>query len=331
MKKPKIVCTVGPSSSSAIILKKLKKEGVNIFRINMSHTKLSRLPKVLKNLQKYVGKDNICIDTEGAQLRTTLVENKVFIKKKKIIKIFNDNQLSNKNNVYLYPKFNILSTPINTKIFVGFDGIILKIIKKDLKKHCLIAEVLNSGFLDSNKGVHIDKKIKLDCLTEKDRSAIEFAKKQGVKKFAMSFVNNGNDVKIIRKLIGFNSFLISKIETLNAIKNLKEISKKSNAVLIDRGDLSREVPIEKIPIAQEYIIRASKKNKKPVYVATNLLETMIKDSSPTRAESHDIYSTLNQGAEGLVLAAESAIGINPIECVIFLKKCIKARYKKKFN
>ena len=124
--------------------------------------------------------------------------------------------------------------------------------------------------------------------------------------------------------------MISKIETLNAINNLKEISKISNAVLIDRGDLSREVPIEKIPLAQEYIIKESKKNKKPVYVATNLLETMIKDSSPTRAESHDIYSTLNQGASGLVLAAESAIGKNPIECVIFLKKCISAYNAKKF-
>ena len=94
--------------------------------------------------------------------------------------------------------------------------------------------------------------------------------------------------------------------------------------MIDRGDLSREVPIEKIPLAQENIIKMSKKNKIPVYVATNLLETMIKDSLPTRAESHDIYSTLKQGSSGLVLAAETAIGMNPIKCVIFLKKCIKA-------
>ncbi len=330
MKKTKIICTIGPSSYNLATLNKLKKEGVNIFRINMSHTKLSKLPNILKNLKKYVGKDKICIDTEGAQLRTTLVRKKVFIKKKKIVNIFNENKLSNKDNIYLYPKFNILSTPKNTKIFVGFDGIILKIIKKDLKKNCLIGKVLNSGFLDSNKGVHIEKKIKLDCLTSKDRSAIKFAKKQGIKNFAMSFVNSGNDTKTIREIIGFDSFLISKIETLNAINNLKEISKISNAVLIDRGDLSREVPIEKIPLAQEYIIKESKKNKKPVYVATNLLETMIKDSSPTRAESHDIYSTLNQGASGLVLAAESAIGKNPIECVIFLKKCISAYNAKKF-
>lgn len=329
MKKLKIICTIGPSSSTSLILKKLKKEGVNIFRINMSHTKLSKLPIILKNLKKNIGKNNICIDTEGAQLRTTLVKKKVFIKKNKILKIFNEDYLSNNKNIYLYPKFDILSIPKHTKIFVGFDGIILKIIKKDYKKNYLIAKVLSSGFLDSNKGVHIDKKIKLDCLTRKDYSAIEFAKKQGINKFAMSFVNSGKDVDKIRKIIGYKSFLISKIETLNAIKNFEQISNSSNAVLIDRGDLSREVPIEKIPLAQENIIKLSKKNKIPVYVATNLLETMIKDVSPTRAESHDIYSTLKQGSSGLVLAAESAIGINPVECVIFLKKCINAfRIKK---
>ena len=94
-------------------------------------------------------------------------------------------------------------------------------------------------------------------------------------------------------------------------------------MLIDRGDLSRYVPIEKIPIAQDSVIKFSKKINKPTYVATNLLETMIKESLPTRAESHDIYSTLKQGAKGLVLAAETAIGDNPVECVRFLKRCIK--------
>ena len=182
--------------------------------------------------------------------------------------------------------------------------------------------------MDSNKGVHINKKIKLACLTEKDISAKKNAKKFGVKNYAMSFVNNQKDTIFMRKIIGKKSFLISKIETLNAIKNLKKISKYSNAVLIDRGDLSREVPIERIPLAQEYIIKSSQKTRTPVYVATNLLETMINDLSPTRAESHDIYSTLKQGASGLVLAAESAIGINPVECVIFLKKCILGKNKK---
>ena len=191
-----------------------------------------------------------------------------------------------------------------------------------------MTKVLNSGILDSNKGVHVNKNINLSCLTKKDTLAIQYAKKYGVKNYAMSFVNNEKDTFLMRKLIGEKNYLISKIETLNAIKNLKKISKHSDAILIDRGDLSREVPIEKIPLAQEHIIKSSKKNRVPVFVATNLLETMIHELSPTRAESHDIYSTLKQGASGLVLAAETAIGINPVECVIFLNKCINEHTKR---
>ena len=230
----------------------------------------------------------------------------------------------------MYPKFDILKIPLQSKIFVGFDGIILKVLKKNKDKNFLVTKVINSGILGSNKGVHIDKKINLFCLTEKDKSAILYAREFGIKNFAMSFVNSEKDVILMRKIIGKKNYLISKIETLNAIKNLKKISKYSNAVLIDRGDLSREVPIERIPLAQEYIINLSKKTKTPVFVATNLLETMIRDSQPTRAESHDIYSTLKQGASGLVLAAESAIGLDPIACATFLKKCISQQYKK-FN
>ena len=327
MKKIKIICTIGPSSSSKKILQKLKSNGVNIFRINMSHTKLSELPFILKFLRKIIGKDRICIDTEGAQIRTTKVKKKILIQKSKILNVFNNNNFSTKNGISLYPNFDILKIPRNSKIFVGFDGIILRVLRKNKKKNCLITKVINPGILDSNKGVHINKKIKLACLTEKDISAIKYAKKFGVKNYAMSFVNSQKDTIFMRKIIGKKSFLISKIETLNAIKNLKKISKYSNAVLIDRGDLSREVPIERIPLAQEYIIKSSQKTRTPVYVATNLLETMINDLSPTRAESHDIYSTLKQGASGLVLAAESAIGINPVECVIFLKKCILGKNK----
>ncbi len=329
MIKPKIICTIGPSSSSSKCLKELKKEGVNIFRINMSHTNLKKLPTVIKNLKKCVGISNICIDTEGAQLRTSIVKKKIFLKKNKIIKIFNQNNISTNEKIFLYPKFDILSVPNKTKIFVGFDGIILKVINRNKKNKFLIAKIIQAGKLESNKGVHIDKKVYLDCLTEKDNLAIKYAIRQGIRKFAMSFVNSGTDIEIIRKIIGYKSFLISKVETLNAIRNLKKISRLTDAILIDRGDLSREVSIEKIPLAQEYIIKSSKKNKTPVYVATNLLETMINDLSPTRAESHDIYSTLKQGAFGLVLAAETAIGKHPIECVKFLKKCIK-NFKKSF-
>ena len=328
MKKKKIICTIGPSSSNKSTLIGLKKNGVDIFRINMSHTSLSQLSGKI-NLLRENKISSICIDTEGAQIRTTKVIKGIYYKKNKIVKISINENFSNRENIHLYPKFSIMSVKLGTKIFIGFDNLVIKVLKKNFKKNYLTGKVISAGLLDSNKSVHFDDKIILPALTEKDINAIKYSIKKGIKIFAMSFVNNEKDVIKIRKLIGKKSFLISKIETENAIKNLKNITKNSNALLIDRGDLSRYVTIEKIPLAQRYICKIAKKNNTPVYVATNLLETMIKNAQPTRAESNDIFTTLENGAAGLVLAAESAIGKYPVLSAIFLKNCINVFINKK--
>ena len=326
----KIICTLGPSSYQPTILRQLRLKGVDIFRINLSHTPKNEILKKINFLKENKIK-NICIDTEGAQIRTTKIKKKIYLKKGKIIKISNNDDLSNSKNLNLSPKFNLTDCKLNKKIYVGFNNLVLKIIKKDVKKQFLLTKVLVPGYLESNKGVHIDQKIKLNPLTEKDLFALDLAYKNNIRYYAISFVNSSKDLRLVKKIVDKKSFLISKIETKSAISNLKEITKESNALLIDRGDLSRYIPIEEIPIAQELIINHGLKAKKPVYVATNLLETMVKETQPTRAESHDIFSTLKQGASGLVLAAETAIGLNPVSCVDFLKRCIKIfkKYKKK--
>ena len=318
----KIICTLGPSSFNNKVLNNLKKEKIDIFRINLSHTKKENIEKTIKYLKNNKLK-NICIDTEGAQVRTTLVNKKVILNKNDKIKLFNGSKLSSKNNIYLYPNFNLLELKKGTTINIGFNNLKIKVIKKDLSNKCLVCNVEKKGLLESNKGVHINSNFKLPPLTEKDIFALNLAKKYRLKHFAISFVNNHHDLSLVKKIVGKNSVIISKIETKNAVINLKKISHVSDALLIDRGDLSRYIPIEKIPVAQEMIIKNSIKYKTPTYVATNLLETMIKESEPTRAESHDIFSSLNQGCSGLVLAAETAIGTSPIACVKFLKRCIK--------
>jgi len=322
MNSTKIICTLGPSSFKKSILHKLKKENVDIFRINLSHTPKNQIRSKIIYLKKNKIK-NICIDTEGAQIRTTECKKKYFLKKNKIIKISNLKKFSNNLEISLYPKFNINSVKKRSIILIGFNNLELKVISVDKKNNFLLCRVTRSGFLESKKGVHIKSKIKLDALTKKDIYALKLAKILKLRYFAISFVNSKDDLKLVKSLVGKNSFIISKIETLNALKNLKQISELSNALLIDRGDLSRYIPIEQIPLAQEQIINFLKKFNKPTYVATNLLETMIQQSVPTRAESHDVYSTLKQGSKGLVLAAETAIGKDPIACIQFLKKCIK--------
>ena len=328
MRKIKIICTLGPASFKKKVLQNLKKQKIDIFRINLSHTNENQIESRILYLKKNNIK-NICLDSEGAQIRTTACKKKYFLKLNKIVNIFNDDNFSNDKNISMYPSFNISSIKKGTKIYIGFNNLCLEIKKINKDKNYLISKVIKSGFLESKKGVHININIKLPALTKKDIYAFKLSKKYNINYFAISFVNSHHDIEDVKKIVGSKAFIISKIETKNSLYNLLRITKVSNALLIDRGDLSRYIPIEQIPIAQEQVIKFTNKHKKPTYVATNLLETMIKETQPTRAESHDIYSTLKQGAKGLVLAAETAIGNDPVGCVKFLEKSINSFFKKK--
>ncbi len=183
--------------------------------------------------------------------------------------------------------------------------------------------------LENNKGVHLEnRKIKLNFLTPKDLKAIEIGKKFKIKNYALSFTNNVKDIEKFNKLLKTEN-KIFKIETSSAIKGFSKMLRKGNSFLIDRGDLSKEVKIEYIPVIQRKLfdIKNKIKNKK-IYVATNLLESMIERSAPTRGEANDIYNSLEMGANGLVLAAETAVGKYPKNAVKFLIKIIKV-FKKK--
>jgi ATP sulfurylase len=170
--------------------------------------------------------------------------------------------------------------------------------------------------------VTVEREIPMPPLTDKDLAALELGRDMGLTHFALSFASRGEDVQSIRDIVGENAFIISKIESRSGLENLEEIAAGSNALLIDRGDLSRQVPIELLPQTQKSIIHRSKAVDCRVYVATNLLESMVSTPAPTRAEVNDIYNTLADGADGLVLAAETAIGKYPIQCASMVSKII---------
>tara|TARA_B100000965_G_scaffold405662_1_gene440622 strand:- start:1324 stop:2334 length:1011 start_codon:yes stop_codon:yes gene_type:complete len=316
--KIQIIATLGPSTLNSNFLKKSKKY-LNLFRLNMSHLSLEKLEENIKFLKKNKITE-ICIDTEGAQIRTSKVKKKNYKKNEKIILGF-EKKISNKY-ISLYPEFKIEILKKNTKIFIGFDGLKCVVLKQ-LPNKKILCKVIEQGLVENNKGVHIEQEIKLNPLTKKDIQAINLGVKYKIKKFALSFANDAKDVHYIKSLAGKNSFIISKIETRKGFINRNKIMKKSNAALIDRGDLSRYISVSKIPYAQKDIIKSGKKIKTPIYVATNLLESMVSSKSPTRAESNDIITTLESGASGLVLAAETAIGKYPFDSVLFLTDCIK--------
>jgi len=317
-KNIKIICTLGPASLNKDFLK-FSKNKISLLRLNMSHLSTKNLEKAIKFIKKYT-KIPICIDTEGAQIRTKIRKNRFFKINQKLT-IY-----STKNSINLYPEEIYEQIRVNDVLNVGFKNLRLRVINK--KQH-ILCKVISPGKLENNKGVHVEnRKIRLNYLTKKDFEAIKIGKKYNIKNYALSFTNSTNDI------IKFNSLLknynkIFKIETLQAIKNFKSILKKGNFFLVDRGDLSKDVNIEKIPIVQRNLFKLKKniKNKK-IFVATNLLESMLENNYPTRGEANDIYNSLEMGAEGLVLAAETAVGKNPKEAVIFLEKMIKVFNKK---
>ena len=311
MKKVKIFCTLGPSSLSQNFLKFAQKNKIDMVRLNMSHLSLNDLKKNISLIKKNSNL-KICIDTEGAQIRTK-VKKKQFLKKNQKIRIFKN------KNFYLYPNDVYEKLKKNDFLEIGFDGLILKIIKKT--KSCLECKCVQNGKLEKNKGVHLsNRNINLNFLTRKDLDAIKIGKENKVKNYALSFTNTANDIINFSKLLPKEK-KIYKIETRQALKNFKKFNKIANEFLIDRGDLSKEISIEKIPPTQRFLFR-NKGSKSKIYIATNLLETMIEKPYPTRAEANDIYNSIEMGASGLVLAAETAIGKYPKECIKFLKKII---------
>jgi pyruvate kinase len=315
-----ILCTLGPASLKKTVLERLNDLPVNILRINLSHTAINQLPDVIELIQKATPK-SICIDTEGAQVRTgKVIGGQVFLSEGSYLNIFDKKMPGNAQQITFFPSVAVDQIEVSDLIAIDFNSVLVQVIDK--KSGHLKAKVVTEGIMGSNKAVSVNRPILMEPLSQKDKAAIKIAKDMGIKHFALSFASKSEDVKLIRKLTSEDSFIISKIESTSGVANVHEIASESNAVLIDRGDLSREKPIETIPLLQKYIIESAKKQDAKVYVATNLLETMVTQAKPTRAEVNDVFNTLLDGADGLVLAAETAIGANPIGCINMISRLI---------
>jgi len=314
-KKIEIFCTLGPASLNKNFLN-FAKNKVDLLRLNMSHIEIKNLKKTINFIRSYT-KTPICIDTEGAQIRTKVKISK-FFKTGQKFKIYNHS-----NTINLYPQEIYYKLKNNDVLNIGFEDLKAKIIQKNIRYITL--KVLSSGKIDNNKGVHIENRsINLNFLTKKDLQALEISKKLKIKNYALSFTNSYNDILKFNKLLP-KANKIFKIESKKAIRSIDKIIKFGTNFLIDRGDLSKEISIENIPFVQRKILKVSRKfRNKNIYIATNFLESMILNKYPTRGEANDIYNSLEMGAKGLVLAAETAIGKYPEKTVNFLKKMINS-------
>ena len=319
--KKRLLCTLGPSSLNREVMVRLDELGVDIFRVNLSHTPLYQLEEIILQIQTYTKKP-ICIDTEGAQVRTGYVkDNSLFFEEKTKIFITQENIFRDDRQLSFNPSSFLEYLLPGDLISIDFESVLLLV--QECHESFVITEVVSGGYVGSNKAVYVDRSIDLPFVSQKDREAIKISLTHGIYHFAMSFANSGEAVKAFRDLVGVEAFIISKIESKQGLKELDKILELSNAILIDRGDLSREVPIEKIPFIQKLIIQKANSYRVPVYIATNLLESMVRDKKPTRAEASDVINTLIDGADGLVLAAETAIGKYPIYCAVMISKLMK--------
>jgi len=309
----KILVTLGPSSLNQNMITEMNKYNIYLFRINLSHTSLENVEECI-SIIKNSSDVSICLDSEGAQIRCQKINNgKVYLNQNNIVKIHYDEILGDENNISFSPQGVAKQFVVGDIVNIDFNLASLKII--EIHKTFCLAEVLKGGDVESNKATDILRELELPGMTEKDKKAFKLGRGMGVKHFALSFASSKQDLLQCRDVVGNKTKIISKIESKKGLLNLKDIIDYSDELLIDRGDLSRQVPIEKVPFFQRRIISICRLNDKPIYVATNLLESMIEFEVPNRAEVNDVVSTILMGADGLVLAAETAIGKNPLEAV----------------
>lgn len=320
MKNQQIICTLGPSSLNDFVIERLTDLGVSLLRINLSHTALEDVADVVQFVLDRT-EVPLCLDTEGAQVRTgSLAGGKTDVSEHRIIEVPGHAIAGSAESFNLYPENTVELLEVGDLITIDFNAVLVQVIEK--RDDGVTLRVINGGTIGQNKAVTVGRGLDLPPLTEKDRKAVVIGHELGVRHFALSFANRAEDVDLLQELVG-DSKIIAKIESLNGIRNMEAIGAKVDALLIDRGDLSREMPIQRIPGAQKKIIDAAKKAGTKVYVATNLLETMVDAPEPTRAEVNDIYNTLKDGADGLVLAAETAIGNQPVACAAMVRILIR--------
>ena len=298
---PKILCTLGPASLRPDVIQALEQHGVDLFRVNLSHTPLEQVEPTIRLLQRETSVP-VCLDTEGAQVRCGRMVADVMLRSGDPVYLTADDVLGTADVIALRPASVFISLVEGDLVSIDFDGALLRITRSmDTSADAVVVEV---GQVKSNRAVTIQPSPALPPFTEKDLAAIAIGVRYGLRYFALSFTSSSDDVEQLRGMVAPGSYLIAKIESRAGVRNMDGIMRAADAVLIDRGDLSREVPIEHVPIYQKHIIRRANTWNKPVFVATNLLESMIRNRRPTVAEANDIMNTLLDGAHGLVLAAE---------------------------
>jgi pyruvate kinase len=328
--RTKIVATVGPACDTYDKLLELVKCGVNVFRLNFSHGSLEDKTRIIEYIREMNKREpyNIAIlaDLQGPKLRVGDIENGMMeIKPGDRLIFTNEKVVGNKERIYVsYP--NLYKDVKIGNLILMDDGKLEVRVTSILKNHDVEVEVILGGFLSSKKGINLpDTKISLPALTEKDLADLDFIIEQEIEWVALSFVRSVKDIIILRNKLQeakIKTKIIAKIEKPEALKNIRDIIVESDGIMIARGDLGVELPVEHVPLIQKQLIRKCLHRAKPVIVATQMMESMIERTKPNRSEITDVANAVLEGTDAVMLSGETATGQHPKLVVETMRKII---------
>lgn len=343
MRKTKIVGTIGPKSNDYSVLKELVKSGLNIVRINLSHAQVEDIEKIVKNVKRIRKELNvplpIMMDTRGPEIRVkTFKDGQVAIKRGQTF-TFTGRDVEGDDSIVSFNHPEIVKCiKVGNKILAVNGLLTFKVVKVNGSE--VITRAMNSGVLGNRKSLSIPNvKFSTPYLNDADKENLILGIKHDVELVAASFVNSADDVKVLRDFIienGGDMKIISKIESQCGVKNLDDIIAVSDGIMVARGDLGVEVPVEKLPELQKVIIKRANQAGKPVITATEMLESMITNNRPTRAEVSDVANAVYDGTSAVMLSGETAAGKFPVEAVRTMAKVAEEtekhiNYAKRFN
>ena len=331
--KTKVICTIGPSTCEVESIVRLIKSGMSVARLNLSHGKEKEHLKYIKNIREASEKTGIIVgilaDIPGPKYRVGNIDNDTYLAAGSDFTLTEKKINGNKNIAQIWPKglsidLNLYKKGTLVKSIILIDDGKIVLQSKKSQNGNLICKVLTGGHLVSNKSVSAPGRTStVDYFTKETKEAIKFVNKADVNFVGASYVRDVGDVNDIRKKLKKSKQIISKIEIEDAVNNLEEIIDASDGVMVARGDLGVELPFEEVPSKQKMIIRVANERGKPVITATQMLESMITISNPTRAEATDVYNAVRDGTDAIMLSAETSIGKYPFLAVEAMQKIAK--------
>lgn len=325
MRKTKMICTVGPASDTNEILEKIMLAGMNASRHNFSHgdheehrARMNKVREIAKKLNKEIA---IILDTKGPEIRTGKFEpTKVELQKGSEFTVYAGDMSVIGDTTKCGVTYEGLANDVKPGNTILIDDGLVGLTVKSVEGNAVKCEVQNTGFVGTHKGVNVPGvSIQLPALTEKDEADLVFGCEMGVNMIAASFVRKAADVEAIRKVLDANGgeriLICPKIENQEGVDNIDSIIAISDAIMVARGDLGVEIPIENVPAVQKMIIKKCNAAGKPVVTATQMLDSMIRNPRPTRAEVSDVANAILDGTDVIMLSGESANGTYPVEAV----------------